>query len=95
VSGTAHSGLYYDSTDWWSYAECRLADPADFSPKPGNNGFFAARAMCGACPVAAQCLKDALAVEPVMGEEIRFSMFQAGMTPSELQKVYNRKRGIK
>jgi WhiB family transcriptional regulator, redox-sensing transcriptional regulator len=46
---------------WRSRAACKTADPDLFFPEIGGNA-AAARAICAACPVAAECLAYAVSV---------------------------------
>jgi len=51
--------------DWWSRAACLSVDPDLFFPVssqgPGRGQAIRAKAVCGRCPVARQCLSYALA----------------------------------
>jgi WhiB family redox-sensing transcriptional regulator len=47
-------------------ALCAQTDPEAFFPENGQ-GAHAAKAVCGACPVATACLEYALANEPGWG----------------------------
>jgi WhiB family redox-sensing transcriptional regulator len=47
------------TADWRDYAACRDADPETFFPTPGRSP-AAAKRVCAACPVTAQCLQLAL-----------------------------------
>lgn len=55
------------TTDWRALAACRDLDPELFFPvgTPGSPAYEAmaapARAVCAGCPVAAECLDEALA----------------------------------
>lgn len=90
---------------WWDRAACKETDPAIFTtPKNGGyawNNFEHARKLCGGCPVRTDCLADALNQPPTWshpdfdggGQVITatgFSMFQAGLTPAELNELYHR-----
>jgi WhiB family transcriptional regulator, redox-sensing transcriptional regulator len=45
--------------DWWDHAACRGHDPNMWFPKHADTPHVAAKAkaICAACPVAAQCLQ--------------------------------------
>lgn len=55
-------------TGWREHALCRGCDPALFFPERGNSqGVEQAKAVCGDCPVKAECLTDALANKETAG----------------------------
>lgn len=71
---------------WTERAACRTEPKTTFFAPTKDGGVHARRGpwyqqaeeLCAACPVAAECLADALATEPIprLG-------FRAGMTPAE------------
>lgn len=90
---------------WWDRAACKDADPGIFTTTQDGgcalNNFEEARKLCKGCPVRTDCLTDALTSPPTwVHSEIEgshsvitatgFSMFQAGLTPSELNQLYRR-----
>jgi WhiB family redox-sensing transcriptional regulator len=60
-------GVSTGDGDWWTRAACRNADPEAFAPPPDEYGAMTATeaayalTYCARCPVAAECLNDALA----------------------------------
>jgi len=54
---------------WWSLAACRSADPDLFFPISGRAAAQIARAkaVCAQCVVQRDCLRYALAADPVQG----------------------------
>lgn len=53
---------------WQQDAACLGCDPALFFPERGNSqGVEAAKAVCAACPVRAECLADALESKETAG----------------------------
>lgn len=81
--------------NWRAQANCagyedvydRLADTA----LPGSD-LKLARSICGACPVAAECLKLALAVEGTSADQYRHGVF-AGTTPVQRARIAGRHKG--
>jgi WhiB family transcriptional regulator, redox-sensing transcriptional regulator len=57
--------------EWWSLAACQSVDPDIFFPgsatNPARAQLVAAKAVCGRCPVQAECLRYAMAAGPVHG----------------------------
>lgn len=81
------------ATDWRANALC--ATPAgrriDFFPNPGDEqGIAKAKAICAACPVAAACLRDALAQEGGSHPEYRWGV-RGGLTGDQR---FNRHRTL-
>lgn len=82
-------------TSWGELAACKGSDPRIFDGVPtGYNrpfDFSAARQKCSECIVTRQCLEDAIAVASAANLErgTRFWVFQAGMTPRQLQEEYD------
>ena len=71
---------------WRDSAACADADPNLFDPESRNRNvepFTEARAICGGCPVQAECLEDALRHEQWV--------MRGGLTPDELNSL-RRKR---
>ncbi|SEC02537.1 Transcription factor WhiB [Streptomyces misionensis] len=77
---------------WVKLAFCRVEDPEVFFP-PSQNiaGLNRARAICEQCPVAEQCLADALAAEGGKSADSRYGVY-AGTTPKERARLYHRLR---
>lgn len=77
---------------WYQRAACRDMDPAIFTDTPGykRHPFKEAKVVCGGCPVQLECLADALKPPdlPHWQEQQTFAMFQAGLTPQQLTKLY-------
>jgi Transcription factor WhiB len=87
---------------WWHRAACRAAIAlgaatlADFFPpsdhddgKQRSNAYDAARRICAACPVTAECLDAAMLEEA--GETKRHGM-RGGLCPSERYRLAKRHR---
>jgi WhiB family transcriptional regulator, redox-sensing transcriptional regulator len=57
--------------EWWGLAACRSADPDLFFPisqaGPAATQISRAKAVCARCAVQDQCLRYALAADPVHG----------------------------
>jgi WhiB family redox-sensing transcriptional regulator len=57
--------------DWWSLAACQSADPDLFFPiatsGPALKQVAGAKAVCARCPVRTDCLRYALAADPLQG----------------------------
>jgi WhiB family redox-sensing transcriptional regulator len=57
--------------EWWSRAACQSADPELFFPishsGPGSAQIARAKAICAQCAVQRECLRYALAADPVHG----------------------------
>lgn len=57
--------------EWWSLAACQSADPDLFFPisssGPAVRQIARAKAVCAGCPVRTDCLRYALAADPVQG----------------------------
>ena len=57
--------------EWWSLAACKSADPDLFFPishsGPASAQVARAKAVCAGCAVRDQCLRYALAADPVHG----------------------------
>jgi len=57
--------------EWWSLAACQHADPDLFFPisaaGPARAQLVGAKAVCARCPVRPDCLRYALAADPVQG----------------------------
>lgn len=74
------------SEPWTDRAVCRNVDPEAFYAL-GHGGtakdWTTAREACASCPVAAQCLADAIAAGDAHG-------FRAGHTPDELARMMPR-----
>lgn len=87
--------------DWREHAACQGTDPAVFFPTPvrvGHGGmvcdYSRAKAICDRCPVAGECLEDALR-DPVVRLADRLSGangMRGGMTADERQKEIRRRR---
>lgn len=86
---TKHDELAYiarrlgwaDSTgdDWWNDGLCAQTDPEAFFPEKGAST-REAKATCARCPVAAECLEDALR------RDERFGVW-GGRSPRERQQI--------
>lgn len=77
---------------WTAVAACAGMDPDIFHPHgKGNALYIRARAVCARCPVRAQCLAEALAVEVSRTGEYRHGMW-GGLTPDERASLYRRSR---
>lgn len=67
---------------WVEEAVCATIDPELFFPDRSNHqGYRNARKICQSCPVAEQCLEDAMRFEAGASSH-RFGMY-GGMTPAE------------
>jgi len=57
--------------EWWSLAACQSADPDLFfpisAPGPAPAQVARAKAVCAGCPVQRDCLRYALAADPLQG----------------------------
>jgi WhiB family redox-sensing transcriptional regulator len=57
--------------EWWSRAACKSADPELFFPishsGPASVQIMRAKAICAGCAVQDECLRYALAADPVHG----------------------------
>jgi WhiB family redox-sensing transcriptional regulator len=57
--------------EWWSRAACQSADPELFFPishsGPGSAQIMRAKAICAQCAVQRECLRYALAADPMHG----------------------------
>jgi WhiB family redox-sensing transcriptional regulator len=57
--------------EWWSRAACQSADPELFFPishsGPGSAQIMRAKAICAQCAVQHECLRYALAADPMHG----------------------------
>ena len=57
--------------EWWSRAACQSADPELFFPVshsgPGSAQIMRAKAICAQCSVQRECLRYALAADPMHG----------------------------
>jgi WhiB family transcriptional regulator, redox-sensing transcriptional regulator len=57
--------------EWWSLAACQSADPDLFFPISGSGPALGqvarAKAVCAGCPVRTDCLRYALAADPLQG----------------------------
>ena len=57
--------------EWWSRAACQSADPELFFPishsGPGSAQIIRAKAICAQCAVQRECLRYALAADPMHG----------------------------
>jgi WhiB family transcriptional regulator, redox-sensing transcriptional regulator len=57
--------------EWWSLAACRSADPDLFFPisqaGPAATQILRAKAVCARCAVRSECLRYALAADPLQG----------------------------
>ena len=70
-------------SSWRQAAACRGKPTAWWFPDPGPAGaeaLSAARAVCDACPVRADCLAEALATKEQMG-------IWGGLTASERRRI--------
>ena len=75
---------------WTSRAACRGHDPELwFSDQAADR--TKARRICARCPIAADCLRDALAAEGDASEKTRSGIY-AGTTPAERRRLYERHR---
>ena len=54
------------NAEWMDDALCATTDPDVFNPVKGGPSVYA-RAVCGRCAVAVQCLEYALEIGPVQG----------------------------
>jgi WhiB family redox-sensing transcriptional regulator len=68
--------------DWRGLAACRDKDPETFFPQTGHSA--AAKLVCAACPVTAECLRLAL------GTGSRYGVW-GGMTEAERRPVPRRR----
>ncbi|GAB2750048.1 hypothetical protein GCM10027174_25730 [Salinifilum aidingensis] len=77
----------YAGDDWRERAACRDEDPELFFPISevglGAKQVDRAKAVCGRCPVASECLADALS------NGLDFGIF-GGMTPRERRSLSRR-----
>jgi WhiB family redox-sensing transcriptional regulator len=69
---------------WAGEAACRGLDPAIFHPQDDTEA-EAAKAICGACPVASDCLEHAIERREKEG-------VWGGMTERERQRIIRRRR---
>lgn len=79
---------------WRDMAACRGADPELFYPPkqgPEDVTYRSARRICGGCPVAADCLAEAMRLEAWGGKYATFGMW-GGLTPRQRLHL-RRKRG--
>jgi len=57
--------------EWWSHAACKSADPELFFPishsGPASAQIMRAKAICARCAVQNECLRYALAADPMHG----------------------------
>lgn len=60
TSPVALLATLWEGREWTELAVCAEADPETFFPEKGGSS-GAAKRMCRRCPVAAECLDDALA----------------------------------
>lgn len=67
------------ATDWRTRARCLSEDPEIFFPI--GNGITTAKRICAVCPVAAECLDDALAAGPYL------TGIYGGTTEHERRKI--------
>lgn len=65
--------------DWWNDGLCAQTDPEAFFPETGEST-REAKAMCARCPVATECLEDALR------RDERFGIW-GGLSTRERQRV--------
>lgn len=82
-------------TEWMEYSACRRdTDPKIFDGIPRGFGnsfdFSAAARKCAECLVRKNCLEDALDVgsKVIVENGRRFWLFQAGLTPAQLEAEY-------
>lgn len=75
---------------WRELAACR-DQPGEifFEDGRGPSHYVAARAVCRSCPVRAQCLEYALAVEAIVG--YRFGCW-AGLSPAQRSRLARRRQ---
>lgn len=73
-------------SDWSSQAKCRNQDPEEFFPHPGDHSASVRYVVCGACPVAADCLESALT------SLLRPSGVWGGHTEAEVQRMWDERR---
>lgn len=66
---------------WWQEAMCKDADPRWFFPEgEQRNSYQLARQYCARCPVALQCLQDALSIPGTFG-------MWGGTTQNERERI--------
>lgn len=56
-----------DRMGWTARAACRQSDPELFFPEPPTDSSEPAKRICGCCDVREQCLRYALAHDPLLG----------------------------
>jgi WhiB family redox-sensing transcriptional regulator len=84
-------GPHADFWDWQMQAACRGEDPRLFFHPEGERGEAretrqaAAKLVCGACPVVAECRSHALAVREPYG-------VWGGLSEDEREAIYRRRR---
>lgn len=77
---------------WVKLAFCLVEDPEIFfAPNQNVAALAKARSICKQCPVARQCLADALAAEGSRSADSRFGVY-AGTTPKQRERLYHRTR---
>lgn len=67
-----------DTPNWWSDAQCRGKSKMFFSERRAD--IATAKAICGGCPVASECLADNLALPLGITEDFGIV---AGTTPRD------------
>lgn len=83
-----------DTTSWDEGAACRGMDPNLWFPSSGHgkaHDWTKARAVCGTCPVRAECLAYALDHEPVH----EGSGMWGGATPDERRDLLRERRAAR
>lgn len=73
--------------DWTTSARCREIGSELFFPEGFGPTYAEARRACGACPVRALCLDEAMRREGALAEEYRGGMW-GGLTPRERELLY-------
>lgn len=75
---------------WWEEAACLGLATREYDAwyvdRGGSDGYGDARRICAGCPVATECLADAMADEAGSGHTGRFGI-RAGLTPEERHEL--------
>ena len=69
--------------EWVDHAACKDQHELFFDHSP--TAIDAAKTVCSTCPVRSDCLADAIATEPIVGE--RHAGVRAGLDPDEVAQV--------
>lgn len=75
-------------SNWRDQAACVGLDPDIFFPRTGDiSGIEQARQICSGCPVAAECLNEAMTVEHGTCKDSRAGVF-GGLSSSQRYNLY-------